>query len=520
MIDGFLSKLGLMKRSQHEQTIDRFRSALVHNRRGVRSGDINRLTNSWKTTTLSADAQAQNELKTDVARTRELTDSNNYANKFVWMCKSNVLGDCGIHFRNKAKDPDKVVAGKLVTGPLDIFANKRIEDAWWKWSKKENCSVNQGLTFFDIQGVVLESAINDGNIFIRKVRGYSNPFRFALQLIEFDHLDIEFNKRLDGGNKIRMGVETDQWGKRVAYHFLVDNPNDNWFGISPTLRRERVPASDVIHLFLPRRPNQTLGFPWMKTAAGHMHMAGAYEEAEVTASRIGASSMGFIQTKGEVEYNGEKDAAGNFLMDMEPGKIEQLPEGLEFQPWNPSHPNSGYGDFMKTCLRGIAAGLGGVSYNTLANDMESVNFASGKLGLDEERQYWKVIQRWFIEHFCDEVYKVWLQMAIMSGEVPLPMAKFEKFYAPEWRGRRWDYINPQQEVAAIAQRLDRGLTSISRELAKIGEDRDELFQEIADDKAAAEALGLTFDDASSKMELEHTKIESKQQEPEPATPAS
>jgi lambda family phage portal protein len=462
-------------------------------RAAFQAAALSRLTNDWTTSTLSADAQARNDLRTLIARTRDLRDNYDYAKAFVRMAKTNVLGHAGIHFKNKAKDPDRVQGNKLVPGALDVFANKAIEDAKWEWSKKENCTVTGELSLCDVQKIVLESCVTDGGHLVRKVRGFDNPFRFALQLFEIDHVDFDLNvPRTARGTEIRMGIEFNEWGRRLNYYLFKRNPNDSYYGLESWGQRHVVlPASEIIHPFVKYRSRQTHGIPWMVTPAERMKMLKGYEEAELVASRVAAAKMGFFQTKGDAEYKGDEDSAGNKLMDAEPGAFEQIPAGLELAKWDPQHPNSTYPSVVKAWLRGVAAGLG-TSYHTLANDMEAVNFASGMIGLADERDNWTNIQHWFIEDFEEPVHTAWLEMALLSGVLdPLPMSKFDKFNAPSFSGRRWDFVNPDVEVSALEKRLRLRLTSITRELAKQNIDRDELFQEIEDDTREMEKRRIT-----------------------------
>jgi len=424
------------------------------------------------------------------ARSRNLRDDNEYAQKFITLLKSNVLGECGLTLRNKAKDPDKFSAGAIVPGPLDVFANTMIEERWWDWCQRGNCEVTGEYSFIDVQRMVLETAAVDGETLNRFVRGFDNRSGFALQLIEADVLDVNLNRKLNGNAEIRMGVELDQWRRRRAYHLRKHNPNDTGF-LASLGEWEAVPAHDIIHLKLPRRIADTRGVPWMVTAATGLKMLGGYEEAEVVAARTAAAKMAFLTRKndGPAEYKG--DADGHVItMDAEPGHIEQLPDGLgvDVVDWN--HPNAGYQQFMKTRLRGIAAGLG-CSYNLLADDMESVNFSSGRLGQQEPRELYKALRCWLAQHFANRVFAEWLQWELMSGKIPLPLAKFDKFNAPAWGSRGWPYIQPVDDAKAAILRINSGLSSLTKELSNAGiEDRDEHLDEIAADKAAIDTRDL------------------------------
>lgn len=466
---------------------------------------VNRLTASWTTTSASADSQARQGLTTSRARARQLRDDNDYGAKFISMVKTNVLGESGIHFKSGVKEPDKVQGNKLIPGLADVFANKSITDNWWKWGTKRYCTIGGSLSWCDVQRVVLEGVATDGESIIRKMvaNQEDNPFGFTLKIYEASRLDVEHNEMMTAnGNQIRMGVEFDSDGRRVAYHLLTNDPSETYFFKQDKVFRERVPAKDIIHLGIVRRADQTRYLPWMITSGYRMNMVGKYEEAEVTAARVAASKMGFITSPVDnpSNYTGETDAQGNKIMDAEPGVLEQLRPGQQVTSLDWQHPSTAYRDFLKTALRGVASGLN-VSYNSLANDMESVNFASGKLGLMEERAMWKAVQAWFIESFCEEVFSSWLMMSLTTGVIPLPISKFDKFNAPIFRGPRWGYVNPAQDVDSDIRQLNSGLTSHSRILAERNIDRDELFDEIASDKAAMEQRGIELPELISKLEV-------------------
>lgn len=496
-----LNRLGLFPGQQVRESL-----AAVAN---YQAAQINRLTASWTQTTLSADSLARQDLKLVRNRSRELATNNDYAKGFLTMVKTNVLGDGGMHFRNKAKDPDLVKGGKIIPGNPDVFANKIIAEKFYQWGRKETCTMSGKLNWCDVENISLQTVATDGELLIRKVKTSKeeNRFGFSLQLLESDYMDDSFDGFADNGNEVRMGIEVNKWGKPVAYHLLTQNPSDTSFFRRSGAKRYRVPADEIIHLAIFTRPDQTRCFPWLATSAYRLNMIGKYEEAEVTAARAAACKMGFLIPKEDplAQYEGEKDDAGNISMDAEPGAFEQLPSGMDVKSVDWNHPNSSYELFMKTALRGIASGLG-VSYNTLANDMQSVNFASGKLGIDFERRVWKRLQYWLIESLHEQVFAAWLEMAITSGEVRLPIDKFDKFNMPEFRGPRWSYFNPSQEVDSDIKRLKNRLTSYSRLLAEQNIDRDELFDEIAEDEAAAESRGITLSDVEQELEAESELI--------------
>lgn len=492
--------------------------AFVGGTRAYNSASVSRLFADMTTTTTSADADARTDLVVSRARARDVRRNYEYGKKFLTLSKTNVLGEWGGTLRNKAKDPDRVQGGKLVPGTLDIFANTRIQDAWWEWGKKENCTVTRKLCWADVQKIILDAVLTDGEHLIRKVRGFDNPFGFATQLLESDHLDVELNKDLGDGRRIVMGVELDVWKAPVAYYVLKDNPND-WFftGSSGAFqqRYNRILAADIVHPFISERAGQTRGFPMMAVALPSLMRLAGYELAELTASEAAACKMGFIKTTGDADYQGADDGSGGKIMEAQPGHIEQLPSGLEMQTIDWNHPNSNYGAFVKGCIRRVAAGLG-VSYNTLGEDMESVNFASGKLSLDAERRVWKCLQNWFGENVCNEIFKDWLDAALMSwpGLSTLPSSKFDKFNAATWQFPSWSQVNPVQEMAAIETQLRLGLIAPSDVIIQLfGKDPTEVWDQFEKDREEMEARGIqmmsSFSDKLQEMALEQQAEEAK-----------
>ena len=67
-------------------------------------------------------------------------------------------------------------------------------------------------------------------------------------------------------------------------------------------------------------------------------------------------------------------------------------------------------------------------------------------------------------------------------------------------GRRWDWVDPAKDVAAVEKALELGLTSKQREARKRGTTFEELVEETAQDNAFAESAGVTFGDKAPEPE--------------------
>ena len=459
--------------------------------RSYNAAKIGRLTNDWTTTTTSANNEIRGDIKVLRARSRQLERDNDYVRRFLKLLENNVLGANGINLQCKARD---------FNGQLDQFANRKIEEAWKDWARPANCTVAGNQSWLDIQRLTLRSCARDGGVLIRKVRNWQNPYRFAIQVLEIDHLDADYNHKLQNGNVVRMGVERDKWERPVAYYILNGHEGDE-FGMSRPTKRERIPADEIILVTQTERPHQVVGVPWLASSMMRLSMLHGYMEAEVTAARISAAKMGFF-TKSETGegYQGEEDAVGNLVTSAEPGTFEELPVGTDFKAFDPTHPSTAFPDFVKACLRSISAGLG-VSYNSLANDLEGVNYSSIRAGLLEEREEWKTTQGWFIEHVVDPIFREWLTYALLSDSLNLPAAKEEKFRSVEWKPRRWAWVDPLKDTQANVVAVENGFKSRRAIVSEAGGDFENTIEEIAQDKALTESKGVDLADDRTKPEF-------------------
>jgi lambda family phage portal protein len=305
----------------------------------------------------SPDQELRMSLRQMRARCRNLVNNNGYAQRFIRAAQENVIGPNGFTMQADAEvaDQENEMPGRR--RPTQV--NEALERAWNDWTKKRNApEVSRQMSFTMALQLGLGSFLADGELFVRKIRGYANPHSFSLQFIDPDTLDENFNRlrSVDGQgqvtNEIRMSIEVDEWRAPVAYWVRQGHPSE-----FATQNRIRIPAADMIHLVLFQRINQTRGIPWMHAAMSDMHMLNEALYNEAVAGRLEASKMGFFTSKTGDEYTGPVNpATGKKQIEAAPGSLEELPEGMNFVPWDPQHPNGAWPEFSKLLLRGSAPG--------------------------------------------------------------------------------------------------------------------------------------------------------------------
>lgn len=427
----------------------------------------------------SADEEIKGALKVLRNRCRDLTRNNAYARRFINLAKANTVGDRGVTLQVKARNDN---------GSMDMIGNDQIEVAWRRWGRMGQCTVDGRMSWVDAQRLFIENLVRDGEVLVRLVK-YPNDYRFSLEFIESDLLDEEYNAQLPNGHRIRMGVELDQFNRPVAYHLFTAHPGDTstmWMGKS----YNRIPADKMIHAFLPERAMQTRGAPWMASVISDLKMLNGYREAELVAARVGASKMGFFTSPTGDGFTPDDTDNKVPIMEAEPGTFHQLPDGVQFQQFDPTHPTSAFADFEKAILRGIASGLG-VSYTSLANDLEGVSYSSIRQGALEDRDQWKIVQDFLIQHFVEPVYRAFLMSIMENAVINIPASRFDKFAeATVFRARGFQWVDPLKEMNAAVVGLQNGLLSMQDIANQQGRDVEEIFDQIQAEKEMAERYGL------------------------------
>ena len=500
LFDNIFRRIGYLPQEHVERRMNRLQRMLAF--RSYTAAATIRLVGDWSTTATSIESDIRAGLVAVRARARDLVQNDDYAKRYVSEVRVNVVGSTGFKMQANVREPVTVTtvdaAGsqqKTTKIVSDKLANIKIEEAFGRWTQKKNCSLNGRRSFRSICENLLTYAARDGEFLVRMHYNKTSLFGFQLEIIPPEFLDETYNTRLENGNAVKMGVEVDSTRRPVAYWIRKARPELEVYGMGISGgERERVPAEEIIHGFDQEYENQTRGISWMVQSMYRLKMLSAYDEAELVQARIGASAGGFFydekDSAEEVQFDAT-DSEGNKTMDMQPGIFRDI-GGKRFTPFDPKHPTTTHGDFVRTQAQRISAGLD-LAYASLTNDLSDANYSSNRVGLVAEREKWKRVQQWFTEMFLELIFERWLEMAIISGQLALPMAKFDKFNQPAWIGRRWAWIDPLKEAQANLLLLQARLTSHYQLLGEQGEDPEEVFDDIKAIEDLAKEKGITLD---------------------------
>lgn len=446
------------------------------------AAQLNRLTSTWRATAERIDDELRSDLDALRARARTLENNNDFARNYLDIAETNLIGPDA---------PRLVPLADNSPGNPDQGARDAILSSWTAWGQRGNCEMSGQYSFVGLCQAIARGTARDGEYAVIEHRGQAagNRWGYALQVIDVDRLATWHNRpRADGINAISAGVEINEFGRPLAYHF---NTTDH----AGTRSTTRILADNAIHRFIVQRPEQKRGIPWMHASMLSMHYAGEFALSALMAAKFGADHLGFFVTPdGEAPQLGGDDAtdsSGNKIATSAPGTWDTLPVGVDVKNIDSKYPNEVFGPFVKSAHQRMASGLPGASYPELCNDYEAVNFSSIRAAILSTRDEWKKRQKWFAEAWLEPIFNEWLRLALASGAVllgngsPLSLAKYAKFQAHSWQFRGWAWVDPLKDIEAATKALELKITSRSRLAAEQGRDLEDVFDELQREEALA-----------------------------------
>ena len=500
-------------------------------------GKVLRMYDAALTTNLNSDmpislTSSNAEILTSIiavrSRARTLERNNPYGAAMVWDWMRNVGGADPFRLEMKVGSTDS--NGKFTA---ETDTNQEIMGAWKEAGRPENCTVMKNLSRRQVFWQSIAAMSRDGGTILR-FRGAmnsidqgdkvfkGNKFGFAVQPIEIDRLDQNWQrpKTAKGdANEIQFGVEMDSFGAPLFYHILTRHPGDIFaFSNSPKYRVP-VPAKDIIYLKeIQTRPEQIPGMSRMAPVITMLHRLEQFDLAHITAALTACCKSIWIEklwpntpefipdyiqqqgqnfndgAEGNIGDSGWGGGEGQRRMNVAPGELNEMEYGQSVKQLDAKFPAEAAPSFRKDFLR-AAASATSVWYNTLAQDMESVNFASGRLGENATRDVSMMTQEHVIDMMVRPWFEQWLKYYLLSGLSKLSYSRYWEFcQAAVLHGRRWQYTNPMQDVQADILSVEAGLDSRSHIIGESprGGDAEEVNREQQADRESDKLHGLDF----------------------------
>ncbi len=451
------------------------------------------------------------------ARSRQLCRENPYASS---ACESFTAAGVGSGIKPSSLhgDADTQVA---------------IQDTWLRWTDEADAD---GLTdFYGLQALATRGMFEAGEVFVRfrprrPSDGLSVPLQ--LQLLESEMLSFTYNGVCDTtGNIIREGIEFDPIGRRVAYHFYKSHPGE----IYPVIfdfSYNRVPASEVLHLYKPLRPGQIRGQPQITPSMVRLYLLDLYDDAELDRKKVAAMFAGFVTKKSPTSDTplelragegalSEPVPPGSAIAPLEPGMIQVLEEGEDITFSNPTEVGGSYEAFQWRNLLAIAAGCG-VPYFDVTSDTSQSNYSSSREAQVAYRRRMDQFQhQTLVFQLCRPVWQRWFAVATLTKAIPIAArdlaAKPAETTKVKWIPPKWEWVDPFKDRKAAQIAVQEGWISRSDVIEAEGEEPIQNDKRIQADRQRELAMDLGFRPATIR---ENVNIAASADSPDAAVKAA
>ena len=379
-----------------------------------------------------------------------------------------------------------------ISGDVDETLAEQIRKKWAEWSIRPE--VTGQFTRPELERMLLRTWLRDGEVFIQLVRGtvaglkHSTDIAFSLEALEPDFVPLN---TLDTANLIQ-GIELDAWRRPKSYRVYMDNPQENnrTFG-----RVKTVPAENMLHLAFKKRLHQLRGVSMLHGVIVRLADLKDYEESERVAARIAAAFTMYIKKGDAGSYDMDDDGGSQDLreFDIAPGAlIDDLKPGEDIGLINSNRPNVNLETFRNGQLRATAAGTRS-SYSSIARDYNGT-YSSQRQELVESFEGYSVLQDTFVAHISRPIYREWLKMAIVSGEIDVPVdIDPASLYNAVYSGPVMPWIDPVKEAQAWKERIKGGLATESQAVRASGSNPAEVKRRRKVEVDENSKLGLKFD---------------------------
>ena len=357
---------------------------------------------------------------------------------------------------------------------------KEITREWALWADSPDCDMARIDNFYELQQLAFLNWLASGDtLVLLPIKKRTNqPYDLRVQLVEADRLSSPNNfDTFD--NQIVGGVEVDNDGEVVAYHFSKHHPLSY---ANERIEWQRVEAygkktgrKNVLHIMCRERIDQRRGVPFLAPVIEALKQLGRYTDAELIAAVISGLFTIFIEK--ESNENGEVVGSGiseEHLIDEDdenslelgPGAILDLAEGEKAHDINPGRPNKNFCSFVEAVCQQIGAALE-IPFELLLKHFTS-SYSASRGALEEAWKMFKMYRTWLANDFCQPVYEEWFAEAVAKGRIKAPgfftdPLRRKAYCKAQWNGPARGILDPVKEVNAAVTKVENGFSTRSIE---------------------------------------------------------
>ncbi|MFC4699382.1 phage portal protein [Glaciecola siphonariae] len=501
------------------QILDSRGQPMASSYQGATSGFGNQL-QDWNPTLQTADAALLPTLDMGNARADDLVKNHGYANGSIQLHVDNVVGSL---FRLSYK-PNWRTLGISEADARDMAID--VESAFREHAEDPvNCYFDaerkRTFTMMVREVVATHATFGEAMSAAEWITRSGSLYKTAIKMVSPKR--VSNPHRVRDSRFLRGGVEQDIHSSAIAYHVI--NPN---YGFGESISNlsygewKRIPREtswgrqQFIHAFEPREDGQTRGANQFLSVMEQLFMVDKLQMTKLQNSVVNAMYAAVIESDLDSETAqqmilGSGEQSQKKLTDwlaftgayhqganvkMNGAKIPHLFPGESLNLKTPGNADNGFASLESAILRYIAAGQG-VSYEQLARDYSKVNYSSARASMMESWRYFMGRRKVIASRWASNCFALWLEEAFSRKILTMPKGAKYNFYErkaawcnSEWIGSGRLAIDGLKEVKEAVLRIESGLSTYEKELAVMGEDYQEVFNQQVRETEERKRAGL------------------------------
>lgn len=382
----------------------------------------------------------------------------------------------------------------------------RLREAFDLWA--EDCCLIDEMSLLEVQHAVVEALVTDGRTFV--ICQHSPAFEgVPMRLLhlgkEMHRSDISIRDQ-----RIHNGIRYDEWMRPTHYIFQKFDSMEfieyaqsqsgvlqgfsllgGWKGggsLQGTIEVDAAYVCDIHPSSLISRsynyPTLLLSFFEVLEGVANLDLAllrlldsGAHKGGflRIDPAQGGGALPAGMPPPTVVDLNREKPLGHG---------IDVLPVGTDFIPYQTGYPTADTHKARKEIIRSMAA-AGGIDYNSLTSDAESINFSSLRHQTIQTREHFGALARLIILRFMRKVTKQFIALAPAAGRLSGRM--IAKALASTFEVRSFPWVDPRNDAEASAKHAMMGTKSLNQLARDNGTD---LFDNIEERLDVADYLQI------------------------------
>lgn len=333
---------------------------------------------------------------------------------------------------------------------------------WWGASKA--CDFSKNHTFWEMESLVLRSALEFGDTFVLKRKKNSRTLDLSLQMIEAPRVKTPL-EIVD--SHIRAGLEHNEKTGEITHLYIA---NSNNF-LHKTVRfplYDKQGNPQLIHLANKKRIGQSRGVPYLATVTPLLKQLSRFAEGE-TAAAVLNSFLAFVTKtrdgssplpdSGVVGASRNKRQIPNKIT---PSMNVHLREGESIEMLDPKRPNSNFSTFFDSIVKLIGAELE-VPFEVLISSFNS-SYSASRAAMVKAFQVYKLRRKWLVENFHKQVWDWFIESCIEKELLSAPgffedPIKRLAYTSCEWVGDSALQLDPVKEAAGAGKLHELGVIS-------------------------------------------------------------